>query len=494
MKIELAFTIGAKEEAKQERVFTVPASCRALTLRHNLSLKYTFLVFVLLKDPNGVVRLNKQLGFSESVISIGVDAQNTTIGGVPGEISEGRWVLTVFLFAEYLGRLAGQREIPFHIEISCEETKIEECIGTHAWTDGAFSYDNYDFDKVYCGEERWYKGDLHTHTRLSDGRETTENATRKMEFMGLDYYAPTEHNVLHTGWRDTDVLILTGVEVTTVIGHANIFGVNRYPEAMEYILADKDEARLKADINLILKECRTRGWLFSINHPFLYIWKWLYREFPLEGLDCLEIINDPTYESDPKAEAGTANKMAVVLSDILWEDGYRVCAIGGSDAHNLTQDFYPGAMEPSIAGDPATFLYMNRLTPTNILDALRGCRAYVTRHCRIATDLRFGENLPLEHEKLEYELVLSGQYEKPDIFYLQNGKKITCKLTWEGEGTWRTEGTVTFTGDGYQWIRFGAEDSEGKFLFYGNPVTRGERPHRFETFGEAADELMRRWK
>ena len=51
---------------------------------------------------------------------------------------------------------------------------------------------NYDRKrKEMCIRDR-YKGDFHTHTRLSDGKETTWNATRKAEKDELDYYVPTE--------------------------------------------------------------------------------------------------------------------------------------------------------------------------------------------------------------------------------------------------------------------------------------------------------------
>lgn len=494
MKTELTFTIGAKQAARQEGAFTVPSGCGQLCLKYDLSMEYTFLVFLQLKDPDGKVRFLKQLGYSEPVISIGNGAGDTTIGGVPGKIPAGRWRATVFLFTEHLERIAGGQEIVFHIEASDAKAEATECIGGEIWTASEFRYDRYDFDRIFCGEKRWYKGDLHTHTRLSDGKETPEEASRKAELMGLDFYAPTEHNTLHTGWPSTEVLILPGVEITTILGHANLFGVDRIPEALEEILTDKDPEKLAEDLLKIKEECADRGWLFSINHPFLYIWKWLFREFPLADVHCLEINNDPTYEADTKAQAEQANKKAVFLADLLWEDGYRICAVGGSDSHNKTQDFYPGAFEPSIPGDPATYLYMETLSAAHILEAIRGCRAYVARHCRIHTDLPFGEILPDTAKELSYTLELDGQIRKPDIFYIHNGKKYSCEVLWLRENCWQAKGTISLTEESYQWIRFGAGDRENKFLFYGNAITRGKKEHSLHTFGEAAVELERRWK
>lgn len=479
------FVIGMEEAAREEETFEVSSSCSHLCFRYDLEKKYTFLVFLMLRDPAGRIRFLKQLGYSEPVIALGETGMDTTVGGVPGPIPAGCWRMTVFIFAEHLHRLIGDRRIPFSVEISEEQAEITEPVGEEVWTP---DYVNHDRSQLLQKCARWYRGDFHTHTRLSDGKETTEQASRKAERMGLDFYTPTEHNTIHTGWRNTSLLILPGIEITTILGHANLFGITAMPEALERILADKEEASLQADLELIQQECRKKGWLFSINHPFLHIWKWLYDELRLDGVDCLEIINDPTYESDPEAGAGEANRRAVRLADLLWADGHRICAVGGSDSHNTLEERYPGATEPSVPGDPATLVYMDGLSAEHLLEGLRECRAYVTRHCEIETELMFGKRLLPETKELPYHLKLRGPKEKPDIFYLQNGERITCEVT-GAPGKWETSGTVSLTEAAYQWIRFGAEEEDGSFLFYGNAITKGYKQPKLTTFGEAKRKL-----
>lgn len=46
---------------------------------------------VVVTDVKNNVRLQKQLGYSESVLSIGENYDTTTIGGVPGKIDSGIW-------------------------------------------------------------------------------------------------------------------------------------------------------------------------------------------------------------------------------------------------------------------------------------------------------------------------------------------------------------------------------------------------------------------
>ena len=52
------------------------------------------------------------------------------------------------------------------------------------------------------------------------------------------------------------------------------------------------------------------------------------------------IVNDPTYEY-----AKESNEKAIRFLDLLWQEGYRIYGIGGSDSHNLIEERYDGALE-----------------------------------------------------------------------------------------------------------------------------------------------------
>lgn len=494
MEKTVSFTISEKAEVIQEGTFYVPSACNQLSFRHNLSSKYTFLVFVRVIDPDGRLRFQKQLANSEPVFQIGTTTELTTIGGVSGKISTGDWTIKLYFFAEHIGRLLQGEEIPFQICISEQAQQITENNSGDSWVNPDFVYTGFDCKKVYQTEKRWYMGDLHTHTRLSDGRELPASANEKSKKMGLDYYIATEHNVMHTGWPKTDVLVMPGVEITCILGHANIFGLDRMPRNLESFLWHKDTEQLHRDVQELLAEKRERGWLFSINHPFLYIWQWNDDDLDLEDIDCMEIINDPTYEADKKARAAEANRKAVLLSDLLWSQGYRICAIGGSDSHNLLDEWYEGADGPSVPGDPGTYLYMDQLSPCNLLEALQKCSCYVTRHCKIETDLMFGSMLGPEEKRLKYQLRITETKEKPEVFYLLNGRKYLCDPIREETGAYLVSGTIELPEEEYCWIRFGAEKENGAFLFYGNPITKGRGRKTCKKYGEIKRELERLWE
>ncbi len=502
MKQTLYFHIQKGAESLQEGTFVVPSGCSVLTFTYDLDPAYTFLVFLLVRDLEGNIRMQKQLAHGEPVISLGSNGMDTTIGGVPGMIPEGEWTVQICLFSEHLDQIMKDKSVGFTVNVSDEKQKIKEQIGPHVWTNGSFAYEKYEYDRVYQKACRWYKGDFHTHTRLSDGKETTLNATRKAEKDRFDYYVPTEHNVVHTGWQDTDVMILPGVEVTTVLGHANLFGLTGRPESLTRILCDKQTEELEKDLEAVIRECREKNWLFSVNHPFLYIWKWLYGGLKLSDMNCLEIINDPTYAADRKAHAEEANQKAVFLSDLLWADGYRICAVGGSDSHNLLEERYGDATEPSVPGDPATYVYMDGLSPEHLLDALKVCHVYVTRHCSMEIVLEadgrpvlFGDQLPYRSREIHYEFRFQGLSEEPDVFFMENGERHACSSVTEQDGIYTVKGTVRLSRCDYTWIRFGAETKDGLFLFYANPITVGCRiEHKFVAFKEIKNYLEGHWK
>lgn len=506
MKAELKFTLSGNADSRQTGTFIVPAACQQLSLCCDLDKKYGFLIFVILKDSRKHVRFQKQLGISEGVITIGPDAMSTTMGGIPGEIFTGAWKLDVILFTEHIHRLLGEKEIPFGFTVSDEKKETEEVIGENLWADMDFVYSGYDPQKVYRQGARWYRGDLHTHTRLSDGKELPENASRKAEKMHLDYYIATEHNVVHTGWPETEVCVMPGVEATTVLGHANIFGLTKRPRELKYLLYDKETEVLAEDMLALSDECRENGWLFSVNHPFLYIWQWILKDFSLDRVDCLEIINDPTYAADEKAEAEKANRMAVNLADLLWADGYRICAIGGSDSHNLIEEHYGNATEPSVPGDPSTWLHMHDLTPQHVIEALKECRCYVTRHCRMVSEfgvcgkdsvmqkIRFGGEMPEDATVLRYEITLFDCPEKARFYMMVNGVKRILQSVQTSGHSYTVQGLVHLQKKNWCCIRFGAETEDGSFLFFGNPMTKGKKKHMFMTMGDAMEYVRQIWK
>ena len=68
MKKTLTFHIEEKAETLQEGTFKVPSGCLTLTFVHDLDEAFAFLVVLLIRDPQGNLRLQKQLAHRETWI------------------------------------------------------------------------------------------------------------------------------------------------------------------------------------------------------------------------------------------------------------------------------------------------------------------------------------------------------------------------------------------------------------------------------------------
>ena len=113
------------------------------------------------------------------------------------------------------------------------------------------------------------------------------------------FMLPTEHNLMHTGWCKTSLCVLPGIEVTTDKGHMNLFGITEMPEKILEIVKHNGEEIIDTYMDQTIAQAKQKGWIRSINHPFLTIWKWQFENTDLRDINCMEIINDPTYPDGP---------------------------------------------------------------------------------------------------------------------------------------------------------------------------------------------------
>ncbi len=225
MRDIINFTISKTAQNFHEEFFVIPHEIKSLYIDIKLPEECRYMGYIILRDEKGAVRLQKLLGYGEQKLAIGSDGETTTVGGVPGKIMPGEWKVGLGIFTEYVEQHMGQGESVLDMVLTDEPGQITEPMGKKVWvkknsTD--MSFEEYQWSAVYRTGAGWYKGDFHTHTTLSDGKETMVNAMNKAKMMEMDFYVPTEHNLIHTGWCDTDICILPGVEITTEKGHFNL--------------------------------------------------------------------------------------------------------------------------------------------------------------------------------------------------------------------------------------------------------------------------------
>ena len=506
MSKKIKYEISHQMEQLHWESIEIPSMTSGLLIQADMPEICRCMAFILVKDPEGTIRLQKLLGHGEQKLGIGLTTKETSIGGVPGNIQAGAWQIGIGIFTEYVAQVLGENVENLCLTITevCEkdlettagkeiiQEKISDPILGNCWVKEGLhiSAELYDWQKVYNEETRWYKGDFHTHTHLSDGKETITNAMKKAEDMNMDFYVPTEHNLIHTGWCNTS-LCIPGVEITTDFGHMNLFGITEFPERILDIVAENgNKGRVSGYVNEIISEAKEKEWLTSINHPFLTIWSWRYEETLLDGVDCLEIINDPTYP-----DAAHANDKAVHFLDELWNDGYRIYGVGGSDSHNLIEERYEGATLPSIVGDPGTYVFCKKLTPKNLMKNVKKGHICVTRFIQVEPYIMAdgkpylpGDNLG-EAKEIVYNAVIRDAKEKPKIYLINNGMKAELSVKKNTDGTYEIQEHILLNHREWQWIRLEIRNQSGELLGYVNPVYKGHKEPTYKTFGEIADKL-----
>jgi hypothetical protein len=208
----------------------------------------------------------------------------------------------------------------------------------------------------------WWRGDLHCHTRYSDGDSWPSEMLHAATEAGLEFLGVTDHNNIRhheeygSGGAGVPVVV-PGVEVTTYGGHWNAWGTDRWwefrtPEA--------------AAVERAMADAAAAGAFVSVNHPKPFGPPW---EYPTaRSFHAVEVWNGPW----------GLNSVAVEFWESRLRAGARLTAVGGSDTH-LLRARDPDPRHAQRLGTPTTWVAAGpRLDVRTILDALRDARTFVS--------------------------------------------------------------------------------------------------------------------
>lgn len=208
----------------------------------------------------------------------------------------------------------------------------------------------------------WCRGDLHSHSSLSDGDSPVADVVAEAERQGFDFLALTDHDTSMSGvpkhWSDPayeseKMALFYGVEWTTGQGHANVWA------AAPFDYGPLWEANQNSDPEAAVRAIHAQGGLFSLNHPAEIVghpWN-----FPLpEGTDCIEVWNSMFM-------LPSTSFAAVKWWDRLLRQGRRITAVGGSDKH----DYYGWRAPFFTLGMPLTWVWAQERTAEAILAGIQ---------------------------------------------------------------------------------------------------------------------------
>lgn len=204
----------------------------------------------------------------------------------------------------------------------------------------------------------WYRGDLHCHTFHSDAKGSPELLHQAARQAGLNFLAIADHNTItqrryfHPA-SSPDLVFVRAMEVTTAVGHANVYGVDEW---IDFRMTKPSDAHTLARL------VHEKGGLLSINHDKPTI-PWDY-DFP--DADCQEV-----WQSTWMAW----NWVSLERYQQRLASGLRLSAIGGSDFHQPDRLMPEG---PLVLARPTTVLWLDELSEDAILTAMKAGRGYVT--------------------------------------------------------------------------------------------------------------------
>jgi hypothetical protein len=235
----------------------------------------------------------------------------------------------------------------------------------------------------------WYMGDLHSHTGNTDavcksqsGKDVPCPVWRLLEAAAsqkLDFLAVTDHNTQVTFNELGEVqpfydklLLITGEEVTTVRGHANVWGTIGF---LDYRTTDHGFT-----VNDLFDQAHAQQALVSINH---WYWPWDGRcpgcgwgwdaITDYSKADSIEVING-YHEHGSWFTPPPGN--GIPLWEQLHAKGLRPTGVGGGDEHRGGEQL---ALHDGV-GIPATVVYARELSQPAILEGIKAGHVYIKTH------------------------------------------------------------------------------------------------------------------
>lgn len=284
----------------------------------------------------------------------------------------------------------------------------------------------------------WYRGDCHLHTVHSDGKRLPAEVAAGARDAGLDFMVSTDHNTssAHAVWGDhagSDLLIITGEEVTTRNGHWLALGVPP-GEWVDWRYRARDDAFPR-----FARQVRRGGGLVVPAHMYCaYVasqWK-----FGFDDADATEVWTGPWTYDDEHAISTWDQK----IGEAVRSGGRWLPAMGNSDAHS----------SPQVIGLPHNVVLADDLRTDSIMDGIRAGRSWIAessavrltftvsgnaRQAGIGETLRAPADAPVD-VRLDVEGVPNGTVR----FITDEGQMHQESLGAAGEGTvvWRTTASL----------------------------------------------------
>lgn len=220
-------------------------------------------------------------------------------------------------------------------------------------------------DPAFTAPGRFWKGNIHTHSNLSDGVRTPESVCATYREAGYDFLALTDHFMAKYGFPIVDTRPFRAPGFTTILGAelhapATSLGETWHILAVGLPLDFAPPQQCETGAALAVRALAA-GAFVAIPHPGWYALT-VEDAATLPGAHAVEVYN---HTSQLRTERGDG----VYLANQLLAGGRRIGLIAVDDAHFACMDAFGGwLMVKAEANDPEA-----------LLDALKAGRYYATQ-------------------------------------------------------------------------------------------------------------------
>jgi hypothetical protein len=327
-------------------------------VKRNIARQLTLLNTVLV-EPSGRWRGRSDRGKGTKDDPLVVDPISPASGFVGGAIEPGRWSIDLEVHSVVTD------ECNFTLEIRAIPRLPPDTTSTAAGAHGASRASRAAAAVVDQGA-RWVRGELHSHSRHSDGSHHVDELVRRARELGLDFLCLTDHNTTSGGaeLRRQPFPTILGAELTTFRGHHVVLGLDE--------MVPWHKHGVVRDPNLVADEIKAKGALLTLTHPFAL-------GDPIctgcRFTSALDPAKADLVEIWHRRWSGDSadNPRALRLWNDLWKSGHRPTGIAVRDWHNKNHEaLLPGPL-------PTTAVFARSLDQRDVLDGLRRGAAYLTR-------------------------------------------------------------------------------------------------------------------
>ncbi|MFA5561453.1 MAG: hypothetical protein WDA00_02285 [Eubacteriales bacterium] len=292
----------------------------------------------------------------------------------------------------------------------------------------------------------WYKGNLHTHSTVTDGKQTPEERVNSYQQHGYSFLALTDHNILaaYPDLCSEDFIALAGVErnisgpETATPDHCiHIVGISEreHTERVSQPLVKYPLLDLEQDGQMLLDEMISDGQLCIVAHP---VWsRMTLRELSkLNGHVGIEVYNQT-------CDATNRTGHSDYLIDCCLREGKQVYLFATDDCHsaNPEHDMFGGWI----------VVKADRLTQKDLLGQIKKGSFYASTGPEIYDFGIDGQTMYIECSPCEHIHFITYECRGKSV----NQSGVTS-------ATYQVKGNETF-------VRCECVDSRGK-IAYTNPV------------------------